>query len=85
MVTIDDDGIGTSLRAVDASDAPFNPAGADHGRRSGRGLPNMTHRAQAIGGRLTWQALTTGSRLTLWLPLAQLSANGPKGVRTACT
>ena len=38
---------------------------------SGRGLSNMARRAQALGGRLTWETRLHGTRLKLWLPREQ--------------
>lgn len=38
-------------------------------RRSGRGLRNQQRRAQVIGGKVSWQSGSTGTRFTLWLPL----------------
>ena len=38
-------------------------------RRSGRGLRNQQRRASAIGGAVSWQSSSAGTRFTLWLPL----------------
>jgi signal transduction histidine kinase len=59
VVVIDDDGVGLDGGTGPAAEPP----------RAGHGLSNMARRAQAIGGRLSWQPLPTGSCLTLWLPM----------------
>jgi len=38
-------------------------------RRSGRGLRNQQRRASAIGGAVSWESSSAGTRFTLWLPL----------------
>ena len=38
-------------------------------QRHGRGLRNQQRRAQAIGGTVSWESGSTGTRFTLWLPL----------------
>ena len=38
-------------------------------RRNGRGLRNQQQRAQAIGGAVSWESGSAGTRFTLWLPL----------------
>lgn len=40
-------------------------------RASGRGLQNQRRRAQALDGAVTWLSATSGTRFTLWLPLAR--------------
>ncbi|MBT2337213.1 sensor histidine kinase [Variovorax paradoxus] len=37
--------------------------------RRGRGLRNQQRRAQAIGGAVSWESGSAGTRFTLWLPL----------------
>ncbi len=41
------------------------------GTAAGRGLHNQQRRAQAVDGRVTWKSGPTGTRFTLWLPLAR--------------
>jgi len=41
------------------------------GATAGRGLHNQQRRAQAVDGIVTWQSGPTGTRFTLWLPLAR--------------
>lgn len=38
-------------------------------RHSGRGLRNQQRRASAIGGTVSWESGSAGTRFTLWLPL----------------
>ena len=38
-------------------------------RRSGRGLRNQERRASAIGGTVSWESSSAGTRFALWLPL----------------
>ena len=38
-------------------------------RRSGRGLRNQQRRALAIGGAVSWESGSAGTRFTLWLPV----------------
>jgi signal transduction histidine kinase len=38
-------------------------------RRSGRGLRNQQRRASAIGGAVSWESGSAGTRFTLWLPV----------------
>ncbi|MDB5849560.1 MAG: sensor histidine kinase [Rhodoferax sp.] len=62
FVTLDDNGRGFAAR-LPGQDA--NASG------TGRGLSNMVRRAQALGGRVTWETMARGTRLKLWLPLAK--------------
>lgn len=40
-------------------------------RPAGKGLSNMQRRAEAIGGQVSWDAVTRGACLRLWLPLSR--------------
>jgi len=46
-------------------------------RRSGRGLRNQQRRASAIGGVVSWESGSAGTRFKLWLPLYQGAVPGP--------
>jgi signal transduction histidine kinase len=45
-------------------------AGIDPARPEGRGLRNMRHRAESLGGRVTIASTGGGTAVRLWLPLA---------------
>ena len=45
-------------------------------RRGGRGLRNQQRRAQEIGGTVSWEAGTAGTRFVLWLPLERQAGVG---------
>jgi signal transduction histidine kinase len=51
-------------------------------QRSGRGLRNQQQRAMAIGGTVSWESGSGGTRFTLWLPL-QRKADGEKAARSS--
>jgi len=55
-VTIEDNGQGFDVDKAMASS-------------SGRGLQNQRRRARSIHGTVSWEALSTGTRFVLWLPL----------------
>ncbi|MBD0687624.1 MULTISPECIES: ATP-binding protein [unclassified Pseudomonas] len=57
QVSIEDNGHGFDVRKALAN-------------ATGRGLHNQQRRAQAIGGAVAWESGATGTRFTLWLPLA---------------
>jgi signal transduction histidine kinase len=42
---------------------------------SGHGLHNQQRRAQAIGGSVSWDSDTAGTRFTLWLPLRRATVH----------
>ena len=62
FVTLDDDGRGFDERL---------PGVQPEADRSGRGLANMVRRAEALGGRVSWERRVRGTRLKLWLPFDQ--------------
>ncbi len=45
---------------------------------AGKGLSNMQRRARALGARVQWTPLATGTRFTLWLPLRQATRPAPE-------
>lgn len=48
----------------------FDPTRA---RPAGKGLSNMQRRAEAIGGRASWDTVARGACLRLWLPLSRVA------------
>ncbi|MET0312627.1 MAG: ATP-binding protein [Burkholderiaceae bacterium] len=64
--SVEDDGI---LVAVEDNGQGFSPQEAR--ANGGKGLANLSRRAEAIGGRVSWASSPGSTRFTLWLPIVQ--------------
>lgn len=66
-VAVDDDGRGFAVEETLAQVASQGPGGRN------RGLANLLHRAETLGGRVSW-SVQGGTRFELWLPLTRPAA-----------